>query len=223
MSGRETRLITGDAARLGAVLPGARFVFDWNGTLVNDAERTLTALNVTLADLGMPSLDDDAFRHAFRLPMEEFLEEIGVPRPDVTPALIAWQRGIEERQAPLAAGVAHTLRALWERGGPAGVISAGFTAGVVQDADRLGIRQWLGFLHGSVASKSAVLREVAVPSRTLIYVGDTEYDMREAIAAGAVPVGYGGGYRPSESLLATGAIAVIDDFRVLLGDGTSTE
>ncbi len=220
MSGREDHPVAGDVARLNALLPGARFVFDWNGTLIDDAERTLAALNATLAELGMVSLDDDAFRHTFRLPMEEFLEGIGVPRPDVTPALIAWQRGIEERQAPLAAGVAHTLRALWERGEPAGVISAGFTAGVVQDADRLGIRQWLGFLHGSVASKSAVLREVAVPNRTLIYVGDTEYDMREAIAAGVVPVGYGGGYRPAEALLAAGAIAVIDDFRVLLADGT---
>lgn len=210
-------LIAGDAARLTTLLPDARFVFDWNGTLINDAERTLTALNATLRDLAIDPLDDDAFRQHFRLPMESFLELIGVPRSEITPALIAWQTGIEEQQAPLAPGVAETLRALHKRGRPAGVISAGFTAGVMHDAIRLGIRDWLAFLHGSVASKSDELRKLVVPGQTLIYIGDTEYDMREAVAAGAAPVGYGRGYRPASALLDVGAIAVINDFRVLLG------
>jgi phosphoglycolate phosphatase-like HAD superfamily hydrolase len=99
------------------------------------------------------------------------------------------------------------------------VISAGFTAGVERDAARLGIRDWLAFLHGSVTSKSAVLRQVQATTAPVVYIGDTEYDMREAIAAGAIPVGYGGGYRPAEAVLQAGAIAVIDDFRVLLAGG----
>jgi hypothetical protein len=40
--------------------------------------------------------------------------------------------------------------------------------------------------------------------------------MREAIAAGAIPVGFGGGYRPAEALLGAGAVAVITDLRALL-------
>jgi phosphoglycolate phosphatase-like HAD superfamily hydrolase len=216
MSGADSDAAKGNFDRLRALLPGARFVFDWNGTIVDDAERTLVALNATLADLGMSPLDDDAFRHAFCLPMEGFLRDIGVSASRVTSVLIDWQRGIEEREAPLASGVVETLRALSEQGRPAGVISAGFTAGVERDAARLGIRQWLVFLHGSVRSKSTVLRKVMQPGQTLIYIGDTEYDMREAVIAGAVPVGFAGGYRPTETLIAAGAIATIEDFRVLL-------
>ncbi len=206
----------GDAGHLRRLLPEAHFVFDWNGTLIDDAARTLTALNATRTGIGLPEMDEDAFRHAFHLPMESFLAEIGVPAGDVALALNDWQLGIEAREAPLAPGVAETLRVLHERGRPAGVISAGFTAGVEQDAARLGIRDWLAFLHGSVTSKSAVLRQVLATTAPVVYVGDTEYDMREAIAAGAVPVGYGGGYRPAEALLGAGAIAVIDDYRVLM-------
>ena len=57
-----------------------------------------------------------------------------------------------------------------------------------------------------------------VSDRPLIYVGDSEYDMTEAIAAGAIPVGYAGGYRPAEALLAAGAIAVVNDLRALLAE-----
>ena len=206
----------GDADHLRRLLPEAHFVFDWNGTLIDDAARTLTALNATRTGMGLPEMDDGAFRHAFHLPMESFLAEIGFPADDVALALNDWQLGIEAREAPLAPGVGATLRALHERGRPAGVISAGFTAGVERDAARLGIRDWLAFLHGSVTSKSAVLRQVLATTARVVYVGDTEYDMREAITAGAIPVGFGGGYRPAEALLGAGAIAVIDDFRVLL-------
>jgi phosphoglycolate phosphatase len=143
-------------------------VFDWNGTLLDDAERTLVALNATLSALRMAPLDDEAFRHAFKLPMEEFIADLGIPRAEIAPALDAWQRGIEEREAPLAPGAAEALRALWEQGRPAGVISAGFTAGVELDASRHGIRQWLAFLHGSVRSKSEVLRQVIVPGQPLV-------------------------------------------------------
>lgn len=217
MSGRESGAVMGDADHLRRLLPDAWFVFDWNGTLIDDAARTLTALNATRAGYGLTAMDDDAFRHAFHLPMESFLAEIGFLVDDVTLALHDWQLGIEAREAPLSSGAAEMLRVLHGRGRPAGVISAGFTAGVERDADRLGIRECLGFLHGSVISKSAVLREVVATTAPVVYVGDTEYDMREAIAAGAIPVGYGGGYRPAEALLAAGAIAVINDFWVLVG------
>jgi phosphoglycolate phosphatase len=209
--------VAGDVDHLLRLLPEAHFVFDWNGTLIDDAARTLTALNATRTGFGMTEMDDDVFRHTFHLPMESFLAEIGFPGDEIAAALNDWQRGIEAREAPLAIGAEETLRVLHERGRPAGVISAGFTAGVERDAARLGIRGWLDFLHGSVASKSAVLREVLAATPPIVYVGDTEYDMREAVVAGAVPVGFGGGYRPGEALLQAGAIAVIDDFRVLLG------
>lgn len=210
--------VSGDTDALVRMLPAAQFVFDWNGTLIDDAARTLTALNATRSRYGMTVMDDEAFRRAFHLPMESFLAEMGFPADEIEAALQDWQHGIEVREAPLASGVADTLRLLYERGRPAGVISAGFTAGVERDAARLGIRTWLGFLHGSVASKSTVLRQVqAATTAPVVYVGDTEYDMREAIVAGAVPVGYSGGYRPAVALHAAGAIAVIDDFRVLIG------
>ena len=210
--------IAGDAARLRTLLPHAQIVFDWNGTILDDAERTLAALNAVLADLGRDQLDDPAFRRAFGLPLEAMLADLGLSSAEIDPAVTAWYAGIEAREAPLSPGAAETLHALWERGRPAGIISAASTTSVERDATRLGIRDKLAFLRPAEASKETALREVKVSGRSLIYVGDSEYDMTEAIAAGVIPIGYAGGYRPVEALLAAGAIAVVGDLRALLAE-----
>ena len=216
MSARDFE-IAGDAARLRALLPHARIVFDWNGTILDDAARTLAALNAVLADLDRDHLDDPAFRRAFGLPLEAMLADLGLSPDEIDPAVAAWYEGIETRDAPLSPGAAETIDALWQGGRPAGIISAASAASVERDASRLGIRDKLAFLRPAAASKEAALREV-IASEPLIYVGDSEYDMTEAIAAGAVPVGYAGGYRPVEALVAAGAIAVVDDLRALLAE-----
>jgi phosphoglycolate phosphatase-like HAD superfamily hydrolase len=98
--------VTGDGDQLLKLLPDAWFVFDWNGTLIDDAVRTLTALNATRTGNGLPEMDDDAFCLAFHLPMESFLADIGFPSGEIAAALNDWQLGIEAREAPLALGVA---------------------------------------------------------------------------------------------------------------------
>ena len=210
--------ITGDGERLRSLLSVARIVFDWNGTILDDAERTLAALNAVLVDLGREQLDDQTFRRAFGLPLEAMLADLGLPSNEIDPAVSAWYEGIEAREAPLSPGAAETIETLWMRGKPAGIISAATTSSVERDAYRLGIRDKLDFLRPAAVSKEAALREVIVPDRPLIYVGDSEYDMTEAIAAGAIPVGYAGGYRPAAALLAAGAIAVVSDLRALLDE-----
>lgn len=208
--------IAGDAARLQWLLPQARIVFDWNGTILDDAERTLAALNAVLTDLDRSQLDEETFRSTFGLPLEAMLADLGLLPDQIDPAVSAWYTGIEAREAPLSPGAAETIHTLWERGTPAGIISAASATSVERDANRLGIRDKLAFLRPAAASKEVALRETFATGQPLIYVGDSEYDMTEAIAAGAIPVGYAGGYRPVEALLAAGAIAVVSDLRSLL-------
>jgi phosphoglycolate phosphatase len=210
--------IVGDTAALRAILPHAQIVFDWNGTILDDAERTLAALNAVLANLGRDQLDDSTFRRAFRLPLEAMLADLGLAPHEIGPAVTSWYEGIETREAPLSPGAAETIHALQERGTPAGIISAASAISVERDAIRLGIRDKLAFLRPEAASKEGALRETIASDRSVVYVGDSEYDMIEATAAGAIPVGYAGGYRPAEALLAAGAVAVVSDLRALLAE-----
>jgi len=54
--------------------------------------------------------------------------------------------------------------------------------------------------------------ETGLEAHRTIVVGDTEFDMEMATAAGAAPVGVSWGYHPVERLRASGATAVINDF-----------
>ena len=208
--------IVGDAERLRALLFDSRIVFDWNGTILDDAERTRVALNAVLVELGRDQLDDASFRRAFGLPLEAMLADLGLASEEIDPAVAAWYQGIEEREAPLSPGAADTILALWDRGMPAGIISAATVTSVERDATRLGIRNKITFLNAGATSKESALRTAMTSGQPLLYVGDSEYDMAEALAAGAIPVGYSGGYRPTEALLSAGALAVVSDLRALL-------
>lgn len=211
-------VILGDYDALARLLPSALIALDWNGTTVDDAIRTRACLNAALRPFGVGPFDEAAFSAKFMLPMEAMMAGLGVAPEDVDAAVTAWNNEISDHPAPLAPGAETLLRELHRQGRPGGVISAAHIRAVEADAERLGIRQWLRFMVGDAQPKSAPLRELAALGEgPVIYAGDTEYDITEAIAAGAVPVGYAGGYRPAEALLAAGAIAVIDDLALLLG------
>jgi phosphoglycolate phosphatase len=211
--------ILGDADGLRALLPTALVVLDWNGTTVDDAARTHMCLNAALAPFEVGPFDEAAFAARFKLPMEAMMADLGVAPADIDAAVRAWNAEISDHPAPLAPGVDRLLRGLHARGRPAGVISAAHRVALEADAERLGIRPRLRFLIGDAQPKSKPLAElVARGEGPVVYVGDTEYDVTEATAAGAVPVGYAGGYRPAAALLAAGALAVIADLADLLVD-----
>ena len=64
--------------------------------------------------------------------------------------------------------------------------------------------------HPSMVA-TAIAEAGVLPQRTVM-IGDTTYDMEMAKAAGARAIGVSWGYHPSESLLATGADALLSTF-----------
>ncbi len=56
----------------------------------------------------------------------------------------------------------------------------------------------------------AIARSLQIPPRELLYLGDTDIDMRTATAAGMYPVGALWGFRKADELLAGGAQALIE-------------
>jgi phosphoglycolate phosphatase-like HAD superfamily hydrolase len=84
---------------------------------------------------------------------------------------------------------------------------------VETDARFLGIAKLLAFVRGSVASKATEIARLRQESGgQVIYVGDTEYDISETLAAGAIAIGFTGGYRPASALQAAAPHVLLDDF-----------
>jgi phosphoglycolate phosphatase len=186
-------------------------VFDWNGTVLDDIDRANDSLNAVLGRRGIPHLGIEEFRGRFELPLARMFTGLGVPADELVAAEHEWNAEMAARPPRATPGVVPMLAALRQAGFGLGVLSAAATATVRGDAVALGLETRFDFLLGGQRDKSAALRSVVDDaSGRVFYVGDTEYDMVSARAAGAVAIGFGSGYRPAAGLTASGAVAVID-------------
>lgn len=55
---------------------GRHIVWDWNGTLLDDLPVVVEAVNVSLARLGMPPIDEDGYRDHFTRPVRAFYDSL---------------------------------------------------------------------------------------------------------------------------------------------------
>lgn len=188
-------------------------VFDWNGTMLDDAERARLATNRVLAEMALPALSVEQFRDTFRLPMTSYFHALGVLKVDVEEAVADWNRFLVGGPIALSAGVPEMLEAARLSDIPVGIVSAASAEVVRTDANALGVEEYLSFIVGDARVKSAALREISSSlDGQVLYCGDTEYDIIEAKIAGATPIGFSGGYRPAAELGKVDPAVVIDDF-----------
>ena len=106
------------------------------------------------------------------------------------------------------------LNRIGDRAFRLGVVSAAGLESVQRDLERpalAGFAGQLAFIVGDADPKRTAFTELAGGRpRDFVYVGDTEYDIREARAAGVRSIGYAGGYRPAGALREAGAESIID-------------
>lgn len=188
---------------------------DWNGTLVRDATRAWQATRNLLASYGKPAIALSEFRDTFHLPITSWLASLGIPEHCLPAAEGQWNTALSAGDAPLAPGAARLLATAHATGTPVQVISGAARDVIIADATRLHVLGLLGTINAPSHPKSVTLRRLREqhPSRELIYVGDTEYDIRQARIAGATPVALTSGYRPAHALRRAGPdllIATLD-------------
>jgi phosphoglycolate phosphatase-like HAD superfamily hydrolase len=184
---------------------------DWNGTLVDDADRAWQAAGAVLGRLGLPSPGRAEFFDRWRLPLGTLFRDLGVPRSQLDGAVRLWNHEVSTRDATLARGALKMVERIRSMGGGVGVVSAAAVEVIERDVARLSLTGILDFVVGDAEPKRAALRAIRPDQPAqVVYVGDTEYDIIEARAAGVWAIGYAAGYRPSTALVAAGADHVIE-------------
>lgn len=189
---------------------------DWNGTLVNDRERAYAATCAVVAHRGLdlPLIDD--FLADFRLPLRSLLAHYGV-LTDVRRAIEEWNGVMAQFPARVMPGAEPMLAALVAQGTPVAVVSAASAAVIKSDMSLLGLSPYIDTVFDLADPKRAALHELRRRHGAVIaFVGDTEYDVAEAQAAGAISIGFSGGYRPAEALLAARADHVVSELESIV-------
>jgi phosphoglycolate phosphatase-like HAD superfamily hydrolase len=205
------------------VADGVRhLVWDWNGTLFDDHEAVVAAVNDALAGLGVAAIDADTYRTHFTRPVERFYEQVA-GRP-ITAAewralddayhdsYQAWVErlglaadALAALEAAEAAGLGQSLLSMWRH------------KDLVPLVERLGIGHFFTRVDGlrvpGGAGKAEHLVEhlagLGLDAAEVMLVGDALDDLHAARAVGAHCVLYDGGSHHRHMLEAAG-VPVVD-------------
>lgn len=190
---------------------------DWNGTIVADTERACEAVREALRDENADTpVDLASFRHGWCLPLREYFASLGVAAARLARVEERWNDRMRAGATVLAPGARQLLDWCQGAGIPVFVLSGADESVVRSDAAQLGVGPLLADVVGRAHPKSEHLARWRAEGRSVLYVGDTEYDVREARAAGVSVVAFAGGYRSAEQLGLGDGTPVVADLRLVI-------
>ncbi len=188
----------------------AVMAFDWNGTLADDSDRAWGATCLVLEQRGLVGPSVVQHLADFRLPLTSHFAHYGI-HDRLPEAIDDWNTAMAQSSAKSMRGARKLLQQLSAAGVVIAVVSAASAEVIEHDLAHMGLKDYVHLLFADADPKRAALAELARTNEgPVAFLGDTEYDMREARAAGAIAIGFAGGYRPAAALVDAGAEYVVD-------------
>ena len=196
-------------------------LWDWNGTLLDDVDLCVDALNRLLAGFGYPQrYDHEQYRAIFGFPIEEYYVRAGFDFTKHSFAELA-EKYMEDyvpasAACPLADGAIDALEAFKAAGLRQVILSASNLDTLRRQTDERGVTGYFDRLLGlgDIYAKSKVevglayLKENGFDPARAVMIGDSVHDYEVAQALGVRCVLQSGGHQPPEKLRGTGAPVV---------------
>lgn len=198
-------------------------IWDWNGTLADDAETSLLATNDILKAYGKAPIDMAQYYEYIDTPISRFYEHLfdlnEVPMSVIAPA---FQAGYAKYFEGLHDGVPELLRAVADQSVRQVVLSSGNQKVIERDMERLGIRPYfeavLGaedLLAGSKTDRGKAWVEAQnITPADMVLIGDTLHDYETAQILGTDCILCAIGHQ-SERDLRTAGVPVVTAFSQL--------
>jgi phosphoglycolate phosphatase len=200
-------------------------VFDMDGTLLDTLHDISHSLNSVLEEEGYPTHTVEAcrvmvgfgMRELVRKALPESAHDEAITEPLLKKMQARYAEHWNDSSRPYD-GIAELLDAIDRLGLKKAILSNKPDRFTRQCAEEL-LAPWnfdvvMGFREG-IAPKPdptgalMVAEELGVQPASILYVGDSDVDMKTATAAGMYPLGVTWGYRPGQELLATGAAKLV--------------
>lgn len=186
-------------------------VWDFNGTLLDDLQACLDALNVILRSHNLPSLSREDYRERFGFPVVNFYTSLGLqPKSAYDWEALAesfHMRYLFSRHLKLQPGAREALAYFQHHGIRQGVLSA-LEQGILEmQLKQFGLTDPLSFICGSRnyegASKLDAARKLALES-PVVLIGDTLHDAEVAQQLGWHCILCSAGHQTADRLAVTG-------------------
>lgn len=194
-------------------------IWDWNGTIVDDVDAAVNALNRMLALRGIPPTTRSFYRQNFRFPVRPFYADVGInlDREDWDRICIDFHRFIAEEPQRLRPDATAALAHLQSRGVRQSILSALRQDILLADSSRLGVAPFFTSIFGvdnlDGATKLSRGRELFAAlaeshpdfsPANAVFIGDTLHDAEVARSLGARAILVDGGHQTPERLQSSG-------------------
>lgn len=197
-----------------------QLIWDWNGTLMDDAWLCVWSVNKLLEELGVPQVTLDHYLEHFGWPVESYYAKVGVQLDRMQfEALSHRFIGLYESrrsECELHPGVTKALETLARYGMRQVVLSAYLQkslGGVIEHYGLTGFFQELIgnpniFAGSKVANAKAHLARSGLNPEEVMVIGDTLHDFEVAESIGSPCLLVANGHTARHRLIATGAPVV---------------
>jgi HAD superfamily hydrolase (TIGR01549 family) len=185
-------------------------LFDWDGTLVDSAEKSYRCYVTVFAGFGI-EYDRDTFARTYSPDWYRTYAEIGLPREAWAEADTRWLDCYDREPSRLVTGARPALERLAARGMAQGVVSSGDPRRVRRELVTLGVDHFFTAVvcGGETEQRKPhpeplllALERLSVRPAEAAYVGDSPEDVLMAKSAGALAVGVPGGFPNGPALAA---------------------
>lgn len=198
-------------------------IFDWDGTLIDSAERIVTCMQVAMREVGLPVRDDTAIRNIIGLGLPEAFAQL---YPDLGLAEMEmikeyYSRHFVSSRIPPSSffpGVEELLSSLHKQAFTLAVATGKSRRGLNRVFDETSVGHFFSATRCADETLSKphpqmiyeILEETGVARERALMIGDTEFDMEMAERAGIDRVGVSYGVHQTERLAKYKPVFVAD-------------
>ena len=190
-------------------------IWDWNGTLLDDVDSAVSALNRMLAVRGLAPTTRDYYRAHFGFPVRPFYAELGVDlaHEDWDRICVDFHRFVDGEPKVLRTDARAALQLAREAGLRQAILSALREDLLRRDVAAAGIAEFFEAIYGvdnldgaSKLSRGRDLVRDLTPSAAgeIFFIGDTLHDVEVAQELGAKCILVDGGHQTADRLTAAG-------------------
>ena len=197
-------------------------VWDWNGTLINDASLCVDILNNILFLHDQPSISIEYYRNNFSFPVSDFYKRIYLPSSgkkfdDVSLSFISEYR-LKWKECNLQPGVLQILKLIQQLGLRQSILSAGNQSDVEVFLDHFNLVSFFNQVFGTDNIKAEGKIELGKKFITdsnlrpdeILLVGDTIHDLQVANEIGCSVLLFSQGHNSNNQLFGY-SVPIIND------------
>lgn len=191
-------------------------IWDWNGTIIDDADLCLALENELLRERGMTEITKAWYLSHFSFPIRAYYEMMGYTFETESFETIS-EIFMERYRArfvycPLRKGVTDVLNAIEKRGVKQTLLSLTQQDDLVEQATRFGVTPYFSEIlgqddilgHSKVQRAKDYIVKCGIDPSDALFVGDTDHDVEVANAVGCRCAILEGGHQDRSVLLGCG-------------------